>query len=414
MKLEGKDFKIFRAVLKMDAWMVGHEISRIPPFLTRNLSRTPGTIRKRPVESECASFTVKGIPKSLFASGYITNNGIRVPVTIQTGVPVVTFSCFDEVHLHCIDPKKGKMYSIQFICCRNWGIKNLKAVGVPCVWFSGNGLDRSDSIEVCVEITDLRRSKEYHYNIPERSSRHDTTFMVLFNGNRVSLRTYECPCCYFRFNEMNTLKDHLDLVHKRIWPRISDGKLHLSVNAGFPSMHNSSWEIACEGKKLLSGGECNPLSRMDPVGHSGEIIDWHRTKKVCNGTGVVFKCDGCKDFAYLRKRDTELMEYPLSGYGLLINREFDTLDYSAMVSNHLNLGLEEKRLSLDQIEYKIMREWNHFRAGGLDAEECLCKVIAMHSLSHSVIKLISILYTRGLLSSKDILGVLEKTKSDAR
>lgn len=339
------------------------------------------------------------VPETFLISGHIVNNRVKIPVAVQIGVPVIAFSCFDEIHLYFTEPEKEKVYSVRFCCCRNWGVRSLRATEIPCLGSSGGCTNYSDFVEICIEITDLRSSREYHYNTSGCSNRPSETFTVQFNENRISLRAYECPCCYFRFDGLSALRDHLDLIHKRLDSRISNGELHLDTKE-----EANSVDI-----RRTSGASKSSMPQK-----FSDAIGCCITTLSCHGTVASRQPSDPKDFFYLKRRNTKLVEYHLSDYGLLIDREFDTLDYSMMVSNHLNLGLEDRAFQIDKIEYEIMRRWNYFRAGGSDAEACLYKVISTYSLSHLVAKLIGILYNRGILSSERILRVLTKAKDENR
>ena len=106
------------------------------------------------------------------------------------------------------------------------------------------------------------------------------------------------------------------------------------------------------------------------------------------------------------------MDYTLQNYGLLIEKEFDTLDYSLMSETHLNLSLKEKSNFLKPEEYKIMKEWNFCKIKYSNSKKCLFKLLKKFGFSLEVIRMIDILYNKSILTSKDIIEALKENAEE--
>jgi len=113
-----------------------------------------------------------------------------------------------------------------------------------------------------------------------------------------------------------------------------------------------------------------------------------------------------KDFTFFKSRDTKLFEYSFINYGLLIENEFDKLDYSNMLSSHLNCRLNNRSSFLNPKELKLMKEWNRLRLGTSRIPDCLRQLVAALGLTNEVLKFIEILYNRGIITSSDIMDSL--------
>lgn len=118
----------------------------------------------------------------------------------------------------------------------------------------------------------------------------------------------------------------------------------------------------------------------------------------------------CQNISYFRKRESDLIDYTLKDYGLLIEREFDTLDYSDMLSKHLNTRIKEHLFSmaLTPKAYKLMKTWNECFIRTNKIEEALDEMISNYGITNEVMELIELIYTRGLLDSEEILHILNK------
>lgn len=114
--------------------------------------------------------------------------------------------------------------------------------------------------------------------------------------------------------------------------------------------------------------------------------------------------------SFIKKRKTKLFEYRLQNYGLLIEREFDTIDYSGMLSKHLNLRIKEHLLtvSLSPKIYKLMKDWNSIYIEKLSIEKTLCEIVSSYGMVDEIIELIELLYTRGILNSEEIMKILNR------
>jgi hypothetical protein len=118
------------------------------------------------------------------------------------------------------------------------------------------------------------------------------------------------------------------------------------------------------------------------------------------------------NIGFLKNRDSKILDYTLQNYGLLIEKEFDTLDYSLMLATHLNLSLKEKSNFLKPEEYKIMKEWNFCKIKYSNSKKCLFKLLKKFGLSLEVIRMIDILYNKGILTSKDIIEAFKENAEE--
>lgn len=126
--------------------------------------------------------------------------------------------------------------------------------------------------------------------------------------------------------------------------------------------------------------------------------------------GVNDRFEAKPKILFLRRRETKLIEYTLANYGLLIEREFDTLDYSKILAKHLNLGLKDHLLedALTPKGYKLMKTWNALFVSTSDVKASLGELISSYGLGDDIIEFIDLLYCRGILSSQEIVKVLRK------
>ena len=118
------------------------------------------------------------------------------------------------------------------------------------------------------------------------------------------------------------------------------------------------------------------------------------------------------NIGFLKNRDSKILDYTLQNYGLLIEKEFDTLDYSLMSATHLNWSLKEKSNFLKPEEYKNMIESNFCKIKYSNSKKCLFKLLKKFGLSLEVIRMIDILYNKGILTSKDIIEALKENAEE--
>lgn len=107
-------------------------------------------------------------------------------------------------------------------------------------------------------------------------------------------------------------------------------------------------------------------------------------------------------FIFFKKRTTALLSYKLLNYGLLIEKEFNTLDYSKVLADHLNVRLEYRSSILNKNEYKFMKRWNLILMKHSGVKESLESLLLEDGISNEILELIGILINKGVMSSEDI------------
>ncbi|KAM0680991.1 hypothetical protein GINT2_000774 [Glugoides intestinalis] len=154
------------------------------------------------------------------------------------------------------------------------------------------------------------------------------------------------------------------------------------------------------------------------VEHS-KFISTHRiygcSKKTDNVSMYLsenYNCPSNSDFSFMKSRKCNIIEYQLRKYGLLIEYEFDTIDYSGMIAKHLNLRLKDHFLSkeISNNAYHLMKTWNRFSVRNKSFDEIITETIETHGLDNESLKLIELLYTRGILNSEEIMCILNKLR----
>lgn len=120
---------------------------------------------------------------------------------------------------------------------------------------------------------------------------------------------------------------------------------------------------------------------------------------------------GMRKFVFIKKRETLIFNYPLQKYGLLIEREYNELNYSNMLVKHLNQRIKEHLFSksLGPRIYKLMRAWNGAFIRNLTVEKALIEIISNYGVADETVDLIELLYTRGILNGREIMKILENS-----
>lgn len=114
------------------------------------------------------------------------------------------------------------------------------------------------------------------------------------------------------------------------------------------------------------------------------------------------------DFIFYKRRSTILIDYSLENYGLSIEKEYDTIDYTDMIANHLNIRLDQhmKNGSLKERQYEIMKTWNKLMVEYKEMNQCLEKLLNIYGINESTVEMLELLYSRGLANSEEIANAI--------
>lgn len=119
-----------------------------------------------------------------------------------------------------------------------------------------------------------------------------------------------------------------------------------------------------------------------------------------------------KNFSFYKSRSTVAINYELKEYGLLIQREYNKIDYSNMLSNYLNKRIDShlKNNLINEEQHRIMASWNKLFIEYGKIEDCLMGLLNIYGLSEPCVEVIELLYTRGLLNSEEIQIIIKNVK----
>ncbi|ELA42585.1 uncharacterized protein VICG_00337 [Vittaforma corneae ATCC 50505] len=504
--------------------LIGHN----PPFLVKNLIKHTRIACKNPIESECSYFCIQDneLTREMSIKAFIHNRNTTISRTIRMNEPIVTFSCFDEIHLFLYyipnqnlqiqainenqdqegettnnitsfkKDNKCHVFYTKINCCRNWDRKQLKAVELDFISRSNN------YINIPISISNARKPNDCHYNVCQETS--SNTYTILMESQCIIFPCFQCPLCFRLFRNPSVMKYHINYLHinyelGREGKNISLKKIQENVFANshpiesdtdtHPSMHGIEFYSKTFFDEYTSSGEDSVKNYIDFYAdiciESESKGNYNVNKKtsspikdtVGNLVNDKVKCKnylterllviaifnakytgkkegitayllqlkplsketkGQKQFkpipnffltpifedtvflnqkylkkttiSFMRKRKTKLLEYCLQNYGLLIEREFDTLNYSSMLSKHLNLRIKEHlfTLALSPKMYKLMKAWNSVYIENLNLEKALYEIVSSYGMIDEIIEFIELLYTRGLLNSEEIMKILNK------
>lgn len=157
-----------------------------------------------------------------------------------------------------------------------------------------------------------------------------------------------------------------------------------------------------------------PLIKKKP--EHNKFVSTHRVYSCSSADNLsVYLCENYLatskfNFSFMKSRKCSIVEYPLKKYGLLVEHEFDTIDYSGMVAKHLNLRLKDLFLSkeISNSAYHLMKTWNRFSVTNKSFDEIVINTVETHGLDNESLQLIQLLYTRGILNSEEIMSILDK------
>ncbi|KAI5177932.1 hypothetical protein PAEPH01_2511, partial [Pancytospora epiphaga] len=362
----------------MSSWLTEHFIGSCPPFLLRNILK-PAEFRKFPKlhEKECCSFLITSIGDSsvqydsyLIRGQIITPYG-SVPISQHSiNYPIILHSCFDRVSLYIFAFKKSRLeiFAIEFSCCSNWNTSSLKAHRIRLL--SGRNFltrDHSSSIPIYCKFSNLRSSSEYHYNTPSPSNTILNEMSISFLGRTCTLQENMCPICLLIIPTHLTLPTHIDLCHLNFRASIRGSTLHVS--------HTDS-----------SDSFRNPYNSL--------IFGLHTV------SGPTFL--GPHELLVCRTRRRPPISYPLISHSLLIEREYFFFEYTKMISDHASSRLP----SLPPVERSIIKAWNKLRIANLSTKDALKLLVVKFNMSHEIIRLCEMLYTKGIVTSADLSEVI--------
>lgn len=241
----------------------------LPPFSIRNSNKKELKFCNRAVESECALITVLNLGDNLELSkvkilAIIHNAHFSFTMKIEIGVPLVIFGCFDEIQIfvYSTDSNSNFIYSSKLNCCRNWGLKSIKAV---------NLFNTDNFIEISLKIDNARPQNDYHYNIVDRP-----LLPVLFNNfilNNELGNRYQCPLCFRTFTSNLIFQNHFEHFHPQFEfeesLETSIPKLKIEVLENYNSRADSTKETEENIHKLQKGVNfCSPLIGYEETDNS--------------------------------------------------------------------------------------------------------------------------------------------------
>lgn len=361
----------------MAGWFVENSMGAFPPFLQRNIKKYPEFYRKKTPEQECSSLEIVDLDRDFDdyqIRGHIKTPYAVVPIAIKMQDPIILFSCFDELFVYILasENTRTRLFFTKIVCCQSWNTEFFEAREVGL--FGGGGAG-NDSLRIKCRIKNLRDTGTYHYNIVPPSKQRPGFFTVRFQGERHSIVQYTCVLCFLMFERAEFLVDHINISHHRHSCEYRDGVLSVCLRdeAG---------------------------AAASPEGPS------HGTKKAKHDAGETRGAAGLSPeermVSVLKNRKGGVIEYGLKNYKMLIEREYDTQDYSHMLVKHAvaDLAGDEKELS-------VIEEWNRLRIANVDTKGCFAMLLRKFDLSMEIVRLAEVLYKKGVLNSRDILDALD-------
>ncbi|ORD95530.1 hypothetical protein HERIO_2425 [Hepatospora eriocheir] len=111
-----------------------------------------------------------------------------------------------------------------------------------------------------------------------------------------------------------------------------------------------------------------------------------------------------------RKGLKSIINYPLKTFKNQMEEEYNLVDSHKALSVHLNSRLNKKRLYDD--EYFIMKRWNECMIKEKNPITALSIIFNEFGLILQTVKLMEILYERGVLNTKELVDILESLKGN--
>jgi len=441
----------------MSKWLIENRIGMNPPFLLKNIARTLQKTHCRLQEKDCCKFTLLEIPSvkaKIEIYGRIKTDGWSIPVSPALGKPITLFSCHDVIDLYFFltQSKKVRLFRLELNCCKSWSTEILRAHEIGLFGIEQFIEEGNSFIEIRCKIENLRSPDDYHYNTPENIllTSSKKVIPIEFFNNRYSIMQYNCPLCFRNYEHANDLIYHINYQHLYYTCTKSNDILHFQPRCSeMPGEESHCTNKTSDGDKASDG---------DKTSDDGKASD---IDKIIEGFPII-KREKYK-FTYLKKRDGKVYDYKLSNYYLQIDKEYRGLDYSESLANHLNLLIEHseepkndpgagmpkndsgagiKRIasatshssgnvsgntsthkidnakasskniaSMDELE--LMKFWNREMLLSDDLQESLKSALEHFGLGACTIKLMDILYTKGLLDTREILSVIDLVYKEA-
>lgn len=399
-----------------------------PPFLLRNIYKQKRKYKQNILEKECCSISLTDIDERISEceiKGYVkTQNGI-IPVKVDFKKPIVLFSCFDELKLYfyTVFEKKVRMYYLSVNGCRNRDQRHFKAYEMGLFGQSQFVVYSSQYINVKLRIRNLRPEKSYHYNISDNYD-HVTAikprFNVKFREGLCSVDEFQCVLCLNMFNNLDELINHINFIHFSYSCKVDDNVLHVMpcdkqyrsskddindiINSSTKNLNadiyiidkNDELKYKHHDRSKIYDGSMDNVKRMKNQCFSKVIktvISDHITNLYSKG-GKLF---------YFKKRNGKKIEYKLNNYYILIEKEYNTLNYLPSITDHSVSRIENN----DSDSFKIIKRWNSLRIAEDNNKGNLAIMICEFGICSGILNLIEILYTNSILNSSEIMESLE-------
>lgn len=364
----------------MAKWFIENMIGMDPPFLQQSVEHRPVVIKQKIPETECAEFKILGLSgqvPNLVIRGYIKSRERIIPIDPAIGKKIITFSCFDEIFIYFFSFKdrEMEMYEMKFCCCNNWNVKEIKAYRKGL--FGDEEFIETDTEYITVKcaISNLKSQSQYHYNINQEISLEKRYINFEFLNSTYKIQKYQCIFCLRIFKEQNELLNHVNIIH-------------------------TYYSCECRNGSIR-------VCRLTAYEDSDEDIF---TRDVADSISRVFlvPCSN-KHFLFMKNRDGRRFKYPLVNHGLLIEKEYDRLNYLNALASHSN---SRALMSGQGVEAEVMRFWNTLRISSEDIKKNLKTLVNHFGLIDSVLKFLELLYKSGLINSQEIQEILGTVKDD--
>lgn len=362
-------FNVFKSFLfdpSMTEWLMECVLGSRSPFICRShrerIRCKPAVLSRHSIQqNECSSFTITAIDQNIvpfMIKAYIQSGDVIISCSPKLKEPIVLTNCYDTIILYIFTNCDGRLrlFAHSFSCCQNWTISSFFAheLGLfGCDSFMQKG---TKSLEIQCEIKSLRPDNAYHYSaiFPSYLSTNQPTFSVSFNQQIFKVDKFNCILCLKPFEKIIHLINHINLQH---------------------------YGYNCEYKSdiLVIKPDTNTLkSELD----SGMI-------------------------KFMKRRNTNRLNYKLRRHMPLIDREYNSLNYLEMLTEH---SLQQIIYHENKKELEIMREWNKRRIENEDLVENFKSILKTYGLSRETLNLMEILYKGGLIDSKEILDAMNEIK----
>ncbi|KAI4292813.1 hypothetical protein PAPHI01_2087 [Pancytospora philotis] len=376
----------------MGDWLFENAIGLRPPLQPREHGDRCARRSRKIIEGECRSIEIADILAdydSYHIRGFIQNSRGFVPTDIDLRNKLILHSCFDELWLYifALREERVRLFHTRLSGCQSWGAKVLELpelVPFSQPYFFAQG---PESLSVVCKTRNLRAQGVYHYAAFARNEVPDY-YTVSFAGRTCLAQAHQCILCFRVFHSIGALADHINSGHSYYSCDNSDGVLDISRRADAPVL-GAAWPCSSAATSKPRAPDEQHIKKLKPAAaYSND--PW-------------FPLRGSMLTRQSRHSCKPASPRPLAKNKTLIEHEYDTLPYSDMLADHLNSRLPP--CAEDELE--LMREWNTHRVAGLEPKSCLKLLVSRHSATPLVIRMLDMLYVRGVLSSAELMEVLE-------